>query len=110
MGCAEAKGVHRILILGGGFAGVYAAQRLERMLARNPSVQVTLVNRDNYLLFTPMLHEVAGGELEAHCIINPLRKMLRRVHFFCGEVLSIDFAQVRRRNAWQGRTPARSGI
>jgi NADH dehydrogenase len=78
------------LILGGGFAGIYAAKALDRGLARDPEVEITLVNRDNYLLFTPMLHEVAGGELEAHCIVNPIRKMLRRVRFFCGEVHSID--------------------
>jgi NADH dehydrogenase FAD-containing subunit len=69
--CTGSEGRHRILILGGGFAGIYAAQRLERTLARNPKVEITLVNRDNYLLFTPMLHEVAGGELEATALLAP---------------------------------------
>jgi NADH dehydrogenase FAD-containing subunit len=45
----------RILILGGGFAGVNTAMHLERLLAHRPDVQVTLVSRDNYSLFTPML-------------------------------------------------------
>jgi NADH:ubiquinone reductase (H+-translocating) len=90
VGCTEANGRHRIVILGGGFAGISVAQKLERTLARDPDVEITLVNSDNYLLFTPMLHEVAGGELEAHCIVNPIRKMLRRVRFFCGDVQAID--------------------
>ena len=47
-------------------------------------VVVTLVNSENYLLFTPMLHEVAGGELEAYCIVNPVAKCCGRS--FCGDV------------------------
>ena len=90
MDCTGSDARHRILILGGGFSAIYVAQQLERTLARHANVETTLVNRDNYFLFTPMLHEVAGGELETHCIVNPIRKMLRRVRFFCGEVQSID--------------------
>ena len=90
MNCEGSETRHRILILGGGFAGIYAAQRLERTIARDPGVEITLVNHDNYFLFTPMLHEVAGGELATHCIGNPIRKLLRRVNFFCGDVQSID--------------------
>ena len=63
----------RILILGGGFGGVYAALEMERHLARRPDVEVTLVTRDNFFLFTPMLHEVAAGDLELSTIVNPLR-------------------------------------
>ena len=90
MDCTGGETRRRILILGGGFAGIYAAQRLERTIARDPGVEITLVNHDNYFLFTPMLHEVAGGELATHCIVNPIRKLLRRVNFFCGDVRSID--------------------
>jgi Pyridine nucleotide-disulphide oxidoreductase len=54
----------RVLILGGGFGGIYAALRLERLRARHRDLEVTLVTRDNYFLFTPMLPEVASGELE----------------------------------------------
>ena len=53
----------RIVILGGGFAGVYTALRLEKTLARDPEIDIVLVSRENFLLFTPMLHEVATGEL-----------------------------------------------
>ena len=79
-----------IVILGGGFAGVYTALRLERTLARDPDIEIVLVSRDNFLLFTPMLHEVVTGEIGPTDIVNALRKMLRRVNLFIGEVESID--------------------
>jgi NADH dehydrogenase len=80
----------RIVILGGGFAGVYTALRLEKTLARDPDIEIILVSRDNFLLFTPMLHEVSTGELAPTDIVNPLRKLLRRVNLFVGEVESIN--------------------
>jgi NADH dehydrogenase len=80
----------RVLILGGGFGGLYAALKLEKTLARDPDLEVTLVNRDNFFLFTPMLHEVAASDLDVTNIVNPVRKLLRRVHFFDGDVESID--------------------
>jgi NADH dehydrogenase len=52
----------RIVILGGGFAGLYAALYLDRTVARDPDVDVLLVDRQNFLLFTPMLHEVAHSD------------------------------------------------
>src|ERR1700749_3918534 len=85
----------KILILGGGFAGLYAAIELEKGLARDPDVEVTLVNRENFFLFTPMLHEVAASDLDLTTIVNPVRKMLRRVNFLAGEVDQIDLEQKR---------------
>lgn len=80
----------RIVILGGGFAGLYAALELERTLARDPAVEVTLINQENFFLFTPMLHEVAASDLDVTHIVNPIRKLLRRVRFFDGRVESVD--------------------
>ena len=80
----------RIVILGGGFGGLYTAMRLERTLARDADVEVTLVNRENFFLFTPMLHEVAASDLDMTHIVNPVRKLLRRVRFFEGDVERID--------------------
>jgi NADH dehydrogenase len=80
----------RILILGGGFGGVYAALELEKILAQRDDLEVTLVTRDNFFLFTPMLHEVAAGDLELNTIVNPLRKLLGRVNTFIGNVEAID--------------------
>jgi NADH:ubiquinone reductase (H+-translocating) len=85
--------VQRILVLGGGFAGVYAAMALERAFARERGVEITLVSRDNYFLFTPMLHEVAASDLDVTHIVNPIRKLLRRSTFFQGDVVGIDLAQ-----------------
>jgi NADH dehydrogenase len=81
------------VILGGGFGGVYAAIEFEKTLARDADVDVTLVNRENFFLFTPMLHEVASSDLDMTNIVNPIRKLLRRVEFFHGEVVSIDLEQ-----------------
>jgi len=80
----------RILILGGGFGGIYAALRFEKMLRRRKDIEVTLVTRDNYFLFTPMLHEIAASDLEVDTIVNPLRKLLRRVNTFIGTIDAID--------------------
>ena len=80
----------RIVILGGGFAGLHAAMHLDDTLARDPDVEITLVNRDNFFLFTPMLHEVAASDLDLTTIVNPVRKLLKRINFFAGEVERID--------------------
>ena len=82
----------RIVIVGGGFAGVYAAVELERRLKRDPNVEVTIVNRDNFFLFTPMLHEVAASDLDITHIVNPVRKLVRKASFFDGDVVDIDLA------------------
>jgi NADH dehydrogenase len=83
----------RILILGAGFGGTYAALRLEKTLARRDDCEVTLVDRCNFILFTPMLHEVAASDLDPSDIVNPIRKMLRRVTFFEAMVERIDLDQ-----------------
>jgi len=80
----------RILILGGGFAGLHAAIHLDDTLARDPDIEITLVNRDNFFLFTPMLHEVAASDLDLTNIVNPIRKLLKRINFFAGEVECVD--------------------
>jgi NADH dehydrogenase len=86
---SENKKTH-VVILGGGFGGLYTALHLEKTLARDPNVEITLVNRENFFLFTPMLHEVAASDLDITHIVNPVRKMLKRVRFFDGDVESID--------------------
>jgi NADH dehydrogenase len=80
----------RVLIIGGGFGGIYAAVELDRLLKRDPTVEVTVVNRDNFFLFTPMLHEVAASDLDITHIVNPVRKLVRKVRFFDGDVVGVD--------------------
>lgn len=82
----------QIVILGGGFAGVEAARYLDRTAAKRADVEVTLVSRENFTLFTPMLDELAAGDLEPSHISNPLRKLLRRVTVLSGTVKTIDLA------------------
>jgi NADH dehydrogenase len=80
----------RIVILGGGFAGVYTAMHLEKLLATESAVEICLVSRDNFFLFTPMLHEIAASDLEITNIVNPLRKLLRNVEVLVGDVHQVD--------------------
>ena len=82
----------RVLILGGGFAGIYTALKLEKLLRRRQDIRVTLVTRENFFLFTPMLHEVAASDLEINTIVNPLRKLLHRVGTFVGDIEAVDLA------------------
>jgi NADH dehydrogenase len=83
-----------ILILGAGFGGLYTALELEKLLSHS-SVEVTLVNRENFFLFTPMLHEVAASDLDITHIVNPIRKLLRRTIFVEGSVESVDLTAKR---------------
>lgn len=78
----------RIVVLGGGFGGVYTALHLERLLGN--SADITLVSRENFLLFTPMLHEVAASDIDITHLVSPLRALLRHATVFVGEVESID--------------------
>ncbi|GAA3239094.1 hypothetical protein GCM10010468_75050 [Actinocorallia longicatena] len=83
----------RIVIIGGGFGGVAAAQRFEKLRARGRAVDVTLVSDSNFLLFTPMLAEVAGGALEAQHISAPVRACAPHTRFRRGEVTRIDITE-----------------
>ncbi len=85
----------RILILGGGFAGVGTAEGLEKKFGADPSVEITLVSDTNALLFTPMLPEVAAGGLEPTHISSPLRTSLRRTNVVRGRVAGIDLGRRR---------------
>ena len=80
----------RIVIAGGGFAGLYAAMHFEKRLARRADAEVTLISRENFILFTPMLHEVASGDLYPGDIVNPLRRILRHVKVVEADVQAID--------------------
>jgi NADH dehydrogenase len=80
----------RIVIAGGGFAGLYAAMHFDKRLARRADVELTLISRENFILFTPMLHEVAAGDLYPGDIVNPLRRILRHVKFIDADIQAID--------------------
>ena len=96
----------RILILGGGFAGAYTALHLEKQLRGAPDVEIALVARENFVLFTPMLSEVSGCDLEVTDIVQPLRKMLRHSRVVIADVEAIDLVkkQVRIRHGGLAHT------
>ena len=79
----------KIVVLGGGFAGVATARRLERRLRRDEA-EIALVSRDNFTLFTPMLPEVSSGGLEPRHVATPVRAQLRRTTFVLGEIARVD--------------------
>jgi NADH dehydrogenase len=84
----------RIVVLGGGFAGLEAIQVLERRLGRRPDVELLLVSDRNYLLFTPLLPQVASSLVEPRHIIQPIRDIrgARRFRFRRDTVHDIDLA------------------
>jgi NADH dehydrogenase len=82
----------KIVIAGGGFAGLYAAKYFDKYLAQRPDIEVMLIARENFILFTPMLHEVAAGDLAPGDIVNPLRRILRHVHVIEADVDDIDLS------------------
>lgn len=86
------KSIHskKVLILGGGFAGVEVLRRLQGRFQNDVSVGITMVSRDNFFLFTPMLHEVASGTIETRHIVTPIRAFCNRAKFYAAVVESID--------------------
>jgi NADH dehydrogenase len=83
----------RIVILGGGFAGTAVAVRLERLFKHDRQVEITLVDRENFSVFTPLLPEVPSGAIEAKHVVSPLRALLRRTAVRQAEVHAIDTAK-----------------
>jgi NADH dehydrogenase len=80
----------RILILGGGFGGVYTALHLQRLFRHDAAVHITLVDRDNYFLMTPLLFEAGSGVLEPRHAVTPVRTLLDKAKFVEAEVERID--------------------
>ncbi len=80
----------RVVVVGGGFAGVFTAQALERALGDRQDVEVLLVSRENYFVFQPMLPEVISGTIGILDTVSPLRRLLPRTSVHVREVESID--------------------
>jgi NADH dehydrogenase len=78
----------RILIVGGGYIGMYAALRLEKKLAREHTIM--LVTRENFMQYQPFLPEVAGGTIDPRAVVVPLRRVLKRTDLTIGDVERID--------------------
>ena len=80
----------KILILGGGFAGVECCLDLESYFKNNTDVEISLVSEDNFLLFTPMLPQVASGTIETRHIVTAIRTLINKTRFFEGRIKNID--------------------
>ncbi len=79
----------QIVILGGGFAGVYTARCLERML-RPEEADICLVNRENYWVYQPMLPEVISGSIGLTDVVSPIRRLCPRTNLVMRDVEDID--------------------
>jgi NADH dehydrogenase len=90
--------MRRIVVLGGGFGGVAAVQRLDRRFRHDDSVEIVLVNNTNFLVYTPMLSDVAGGTIAPRHAVPALRAFLKKARLRQATVEGIDLA----RHAVQG--------
>lgn len=79
----------QIVILGGGFGGVYTARCLERLL-RPEEADISLINRENYWVYQPMLPEVISGSIALTDVVAPIRRLCPRTHLVMREVEDVD--------------------
>lgn len=93
--------------MGGGFAGVECARRLEKHIRGNTLTEIILVNEDNFLLFTPLLPQVASGMVQTRNIVIPIRTILKKTKFYENRIQGID-PVARQVSLWG--TPERHGI
>ncbi len=81
---------HRVVVLGGGFAGVYTAKYLSEMLGSRKDVHVELLSEENYFVFQPLLPEVAAGGVAATHVVNPVRDIVPKAQFRWSKVQKVD--------------------
>src|SRR6266852_298166 len=79
-----------VVILGSGFAGIEVLKKVQKEFGSDSSVEITLISRDNFILFTPMLPEVASGMIETRNIVTPVRSFCKKAKFYQAKVESID--------------------
>lgn len=89
-GAGQRMTTHRIVILGGGFGGVFTAKHLQRRAGSD--VQVELISRNNFFVFQPLLSEVAGGTITPADAVSPLRRFLSGVGVRVAEIHKVDVA------------------
>ena len=84
------KNKKKIVILGGGYGGVECTRKLEEYFKDNVDIEIVLISEDNFLLFTPMLPQVAAGMLATRHIVMPIRTIIKKTTFYEGRVKNID--------------------
>jgi NADH:ubiquinone reductase (H+-translocating) len=79
-----------IVILGGGFAGIGVLKKLQKEFHNDNNIEITLVDKDNFLLFTPMLPEIVTGMIQTRHIVTPVRSFCKKAKFYEASVQSIN--------------------
>jgi len=83
----------RVVVLGGGFAGIHTAKYLTELVGRRKDIEVELLSEENYFVFQPLLPEVAAGGISATHVVNPIREMVPRARFRCCKIIGVDIEQ-----------------
>ncbi|HTN76166.1 MAG TPA: FAD-dependent oxidoreductase, partial [Pirellulaceae bacterium] len=89
---AEGQTKRRIVVVGGGFAGVYTAKYLSQMARRRDEIEVVLVNRENYFVFQPLLPEVVSGNIGILDTVSPIQRLVPHAQLYVRDVQGIDLA------------------
>ncbi len=92
---AEGATPKRVVVLGGGFAGVYTAKYLTELTEERDDIEVDLLGEENYFVFQPLLPEVAAGGIAATHVVNPIRELVPKARFRACRVVRVDFANRR---------------
>jgi len=85
--------IKKILILGGGFGGINVLKSIQNKFKNEPNVRISIVSKDNYFLYTPMLPQVSSGLIHPSDITIPIRKLCKQAEFYHADVSSIDLEQ-----------------
>ena len=80
----------RIVILGAGFGGLYAAMKLEKLLSWHDDYEIILINRENYFVYQPMLAEIISGNVGVFDTVSPLRQLLRKTTVLVRDIEDVD--------------------
>ena len=86
----QSKSIKRILILGGGYAGVGALKQLQKTFENDVNVSISLISQDNFFLHTPLLPEMATGMLASRHIATPIRTFCKRARYYQAKIDDID--------------------
>ena len=80
----------KIVILGGGYAGVGVLEKIQKRLEKDVDVDISIISENNYFLHTPMLPELSTGTIEPRHIATPIRNFCKRARFYQAKVTNVD--------------------